>query len=327
MNILIVHNTAGVMNPVAEWMSERDHNVYILVSQDIFSFSDSSNVLLAPRRELYEKIIEFIFEKDLDVIHINTNHQMLPFVRLFTQRTPIVFMYHGSEARTRNERGLSHRLEVNWSDRILVSTQDLRAFGDWFDRPIPDYFRYTGGRVKGTALMIYAAFFSKYGKDQRELARKVCAILSLDLTIRERRNENPIPNVEMPKLYSQYEYFLDFKGLDTKETFALSKSALEAMLCGCKVLQDKDPFTVLAPEEHLKGEELLQKYSDLYASLEKASYLKVIPRFVKAIARVLMTPKNDPYGTVYRRPTAFGFLKIGYYGLSLFKYLSRRLKT
>jgi hypothetical protein len=327
MKLLVAQNTAGALTPVVDWLVDKGHSAKILVSQDIFALSSySPNAQIFPRRLLYEKLIEHMFENSPDIIHINTAHILIPFVRLFTQRTPIVFMYHGSEARTRGNLGLSHRKEVLWADRIIVSTQDLIDFGDWFDRPIPSYFRYTGGRVKGSALMIYAEFFGKYGKDQRELARKVCDTLGLNLTIREKRNENPIPNNEMPKLYSQYEYYLDFKGLDTKETFALSKCALESMLCGCKVLQDSDPYCPVDSKEHLKGEELFVQYEAMYDSLEKSSYLFIIPRFIKAIGRIVMSPKSDPYGAVYRRPTLFGFVRLGYFALSFFKYVIRSLK-
>lgn len=328
MNVLIIRNTAGVLTPVADWLVSQGHKAVIFENVDPFGLSTySPNVRFKERRSIYDGLLRYIFESRPDVIHINSSHQFIPFVRLFTQRTPIVFMYHGSEARTRSKAGRSHRLEVSWSKKILVSTPDIREFGEWYDRPIPSFFRYTGGRVKGSALMIYAEFFAEYGKDQRELAREVCSNLGLDLTIRQRRNENPIPHSEMPKLYSQYEYFLDFKGHDSDKTFALSKSALEAMACGCKVLQDRDPYTVLLSEDYLQGEELLQRYSDLYEGLRKESYAKVIPRFIRAAGRVLMMPKNDSYTSRYWRPTAYGFVKLGFYVLCFFKCVLRSLQT
>lgn len=326
MNILFVHNTAGALTPVADWLVDNGHKAVIFLNSDLFGLSSySPNAHVTQSRAIYETLIEYVFYNNPDVIHISTAHSYVSFIRLFTQRIPIVFMYHGSEARTRAKVGLSPRLEISWSDKILVSTRDLSAFGEWYDRPVPSFFRYTGGRVKGSALMIYADFFAEYGKDHRELAREVCSNLGLDLTIRQRRNENPIPHIDMPKLYSQYEYFLDFKGHDSDKTFALSKSALEAMSCGCKVLQDRDPYTILLPEEYLQGEELLRRYSDLYASLSKESYAKVIPRFIKAAGRVLMTPKNDSYISTYWRPTAYGFVKLGFYALCIFRCAIRSL--
>lgn len=323
---MIIRNTAGVLTPVADWLVSKGHKAVIFDNTDLFGLSSySPNTRIRQSRSIYETLIEYIFYNNPDVIHINSTHGFIPFVRLFTQRTPVVFMYHGSEARTRAKLGLSHRQEVSWSKRILVSTPDISDFGEWFDRPIPPFFRYEGGRVKGSALMIYAEFFAEYGKDQRELAREVCSNLGFDLTIREKRNQNYIPHIEMPKLYSQYEYFLDFKGHDTDETFALSKSALEAMRCGCKVLQDKNPYTLLISEDHLQGEELLQQYLELYAGLEKDSYLKVIPRFIKAAGRVLMTPRGDSYTAIYWRPTAYGFVKLGFYAFCLFRCMIRSL--
>ena len=327
MNIMFVHNTAGALTPVADWLVDNGHKAVIFLGIDLFELSTySPNARMKGTRALYEMVIEYIINTGPDVIHINSGHAFIPFIRLFTQRIPIVFMYHGSDARTRTKLGLAPRRVISWADKVLVSTPDLGDYGEWYDRPVPSFFRYTGGRVKGSALMIYAEFFAEYGKDKRKLAREVCSKLGLDLTIRQRRNENPIPHSEMPKLYSQYEYFLDFKGHDSDKTFALSKSALEAMSCGCIVLQDKDPYIPIIPADYLKGEELLQRYVDLYAGLRKESYAKVIPRFIKAVGQILMSPKTDSYTSTYWRPTLYGFVKLGFYTLCAFKCAIRRRK-
>jgi hypothetical protein len=327
ISILVLRNTAGAITPVADWLVENGHQAVIVepAKIDIFALTSySKNAIMTHGRNFYMKALDCLLDRRPDVIHVNTSHLIVSFVRFFAPRTPLVLMYHGSEIRERMKVGLGHRQEVCLVDKTIVSTRDLRAFGEWFDRPIPRYFKYQGGRKKRTALMVYADFFADAGKDQRKMARRVCEELGLELTIREKRNIHPLPNSEMPALYSKYEYFLDFKGFDTPKTFALSKSALEAMRCGCKVLHDSNPYTPINPDECLAGEELYQKYLKMYQSLKPVPYRQVVPRLIRNIGIILMTPNIAGYNGQSTRPTPNGMKRVLFYLLIMATFILRR---
>lgn len=325
----MINNTAGALTPVVDWLNNEIGSEATIIQQshnDIFALTSCSPyAIMTEGREIYSATIREIIERQPSVIHINSTIGFIPLVRLFAPRTPLVYMYHGSEIRERLKAGLGEMLDISLADKVIVSTQDLRRFGEWFDRPIPSHFVYRGGRKKGTALMMYAEFFGDYDRDKRDLARLVCEELGLDLTIRESRNAQPIPNMEMPLLYSQYEYYLDFKGFDTRDTFAVSKSGLEAMLCGCKVLHDSSPLTVLDPREHLSGRSLYEKYRLMYQGLKPASYPTGIKRCIEAVVRIIMTARIGGYLAKTNRPTVFGLMRLGLYSLLFLKTLARKI--
>jgi len=91
----------------------------------------------------------------------------------------------------------------------------------------------------------------------------------------------------MPSILSGHEYYLDWK--DQKgELEALSKTALEALACGCKVIHDSDldkeinasEMFWVTPEDYFAlYQELLQERSDLKAVLR-------IPRLCWHLARL-----------------------------------------
>jgi hypothetical protein len=156
-----------------------------------------------------------------------------------------------------------------------VTTPDLQQYGTWIDRVVDDYFHYRGGRNPDTALMYYSPH---YYVDSRKAAYKWCAERGITLTLIDRSDPNyePIPNKEMPFVYSAHEYYLDWKG-QKDEIEALSRAALEAMACGCKVVHDQDTEKIITPENYRLGQS--QDYIDLYETLSKASYWKAIKRY------------------------------------------------
>jgi hypothetical protein len=175
--------------------------------------------------------------------------------RLFCPTTPIVFQYHGGRVRYRKK---AHE-ETTLADKVIVSTPDLSDFGEWFDRPVDKMFRYRGNRKLGTALMFYATYFMK---DLRNEAEEWCKERGLDLTIVERGKDEGIPYLQMPTFLSQFEYFLDFKGYGDPK--AISRLAIEAYACGCKIVSDTDPSREIIVYNLPKPE----IYVDLYKSLE-----------------------------------------------------------
>ena len=134
-------------------------------------------------------------------------------------------------------------------------------------------FSYKGGRVPNTALAFYA---SNYIHDTRPMMQEWCESRDIELTMIDRSNpENHIPHTSMPELFSSFEYYLDFKG-HGKEQYALSRSAMEAMTCGCKVVHDSDTTKEVDPKsiKPIKPAD----YLGLYKMMKKPSRWKAIKR-------------------------------------------------
>ena len=220
--------------------------------------------------DFYKEVINQVKTFKPDIVHVSSAVKALVVARLHAPRIPMVLTYHGTDVRGRKK----VHAEAKLADVIAVSSPDLAKYGKWFDRPICSIFHYRGGRQEGTALML---FQSNFVADTREHARQWCAMRGIKLTILDRSKSNyiTVPYIEMPDLYSKFEYYLDFKG-NTGENFALSKAAMEAFACGCKVFHESGPITHIkfaSPDE----------YYQLYLTLKRASLFVAIKR----LARVL----------------------------------------
>jgi len=285
LRVLIVRNPAGSTTPVAEWLEANGHSARIIETQanDPYNMTGRSHTarITKTHRALYYALYEEIKNFKPTHIHVNASHHALAMSRLFAPLTPILFHYHGSELRNRCIfAGLPEYWEIPLAEKRIVSTPDLADYGECYDRIIPTMFTYRGGRKKGTALLMYAEFFPK---DTRPYAKQVAKALGLELTIINRSSPDfiPIHYEEMPELYSKFEFYFDFKACH-----ALSKSSLEAMNCGCRVLHDDFDYTDELTLDDLRGLSCVntcEDYVDLYNSLPRPSILKAICRFPRLV--------------------------------------------
>lgn len=205
-------------------------------------------------------------------IHVNQSLKSLVLARFLSPRTPIVFQYHGAEVR---HRAAVHR-EAQLADKVIVSTPDLQQYGEWYDRPVHSMFHYRGGRRRNTAVMFYAPF---YMRDLRAEAKQWSKARGIRLDIIERERGQGVLYAEMPAFLSKYEYYLDFKGYGHPR--AISRLAIEALACGCKVVSDTDPDRIVDEYDFVRPE----RYYNLYRSLSRP---KASPkRFFVALSGIL----------------------------------------
>ena len=259
LRVLFLWNTAGALVPVADWLLENGHAARIIMNRNFDIFGQTSN---SPAAKMVSSSKEYWFEVTRQLllyhpthIHVNASLPSLVLARLLCPDTPIVFQYHGGKIRYRD----SAHEETALADKVIVSTPDLSDYGEWFDRPVDKMFYDRGIRKVGTALMFYATYFMK---DLRTEAKEWCENRGVDLTIVERGKHEDIPYLQMPAFLSQYEYFLDFKGYGDPK--AISRLAIEAYACGCKIVSDTDPSREITDYELPKPE----IYVDLYNSLD-----------------------------------------------------------
>ncbi len=263
LRVLILWNTGGSLAEVCDWLNKNGHESIIIMRSGYDKYGHTSrvsgSVMVDSAKDFYKACRKYLKEWNPTHIHVSTVIRALVLARQYQKRTPIVFEYHGGEIRSRKK----PHPEVSLADIIAVSTHDLLKYGDiWLDRPIPIWFEYKGGRVPGTAVMTY---HPNYHKDQREMAKKWCKERSLELTIIDRSVDPPIPYKEMPEFLSRYEYYLEFKGFPL---VSLSKNAIEAIACGCKVVADAKPNEIIGDYKIVTSVD----YYNLYRSMRKPKF-------------------------------------------------------
>ncbi|MFW9975136.1 MAG: hypothetical protein ACFFDQ_07730 [Candidatus Thorarchaeota archaeon] len=285
MRVLYLWNPAGALTPVADWLVENGHEARIIMSTkfDLFGNTSISPAarMVNSSQEYYQVIIQELLRFHPSIIHVNAHLQSLVLARVLHPMTPIVFQYHGSEVRYRKA---VHR-EILLADRVLVSTPDLKQYGEWYDRPVDSRFYDRGGRVKDTAVMFHTSFFME---DLQAEAKQWCESRGIKLTILQRDKGEGVPYEEMPKYLSKFEYFLDFKGYGDPEAY--SRLAIEALACGTKVVSDNDPSKILETYPFPKPE----RYYYLYKEIRRPTLS--LKRQVVALHGLLRWAR----GTLYR---------------------------
>jgi hypothetical protein len=285
MKVLYLWNTAGVFTPVAEWLLDNGHQAKIVMRYmyDLYRQTQDSRAahMVNTGRDFYLTGLRQIRRFKPDIIHINSSVKMLILARAIAWRTPIVFTYHGSDAR--NPTGKPHKEVTQLADYISVTTPDLESYGNYIERPVHPMFHDRGGRRPRTALMFYKSHFYV---DNREKAKEWAKDKDIELTILDELHPDfPIPHEEMPGVLSKYEYFIDWKG-QKDELFALSKTAIEALACGCKVVHDSNVNHEIQPSD---WEDCgATPYIRLYMWLERASRWKTFKRLFHTAKAVIL---------------------------------------
>jgi hypothetical protein len=285
MKVLLLWNMGGAFTPVAQRLAENENDDVLVIKTRDFdgyghvSMLNDNAMLSSSPKQYYKDIIKSIRKFKPDVIHVAGSIKSLVLSRCLTLRTPIFFTYHGDEIRGRK----SAHGETKLADQIAVTTQDLKQYGQVINRPIGlHFYDRKVGRNNLKALMFYNDYWFQ---DTRPLAQKWCKERGMELTIIDlRQPEQRIPYDKMPEVYSEYTYFLDFKG-HGKEKFALSKAALEASACGCIIVHDSDLNRYYLPDEI--NPPIADDWIDMYLDLKKASVWKGIKRVPRILLGVL----------------------------------------
>jgi hypothetical protein len=171
-------------------------------------------------KRLYLVIMKNILTFRPNLILVRSRYELLPIIRFFAPRTPIVLQLHGSEIRGKSKLPK----KAGHATKIIVSTKDLSKWGEYYGTPISPAFAppEPGVRQKGTALFLR----TKYGaRDCLEDATRFCEEHGLDMTVIDRTKGEYIPHTEMPVLMQKFEWYLDLKGLTSGDV--LSKTAIE----------------------------------------------------------------------------------------------------
>lgn len=258
MRILHVWNTAGVASTIAKFM-DRIHGTSSTVMYrrvfDKFGYTVYGELLDCGAKEFVIRAL--LRSLRFDIVHIHSLDNLVPLFRLLNPRKPIVLHYHGSEIR--GKWAFKKRFWNVPNVTVLVSTPDLLVGAPdhaiYLPNPVDtDIFHPNQGVVrKPRSALAFRCFIDE--AKVRMYAEKH----GLELTVLERN----YPFLDMPRLLSSYEYFID-----KTELSSLSKTALEALACGTKVIRWDGEVVTQLPEEH-RPENVVKKLYEIYSRLMK----------------------------------------------------------
>jgi glycosyltransferase involved in cell wall biosynthesis len=196
-----------------------------------------------------------LLAKKFDILHIHSLDKLVPILKLLYPKKPIVLHYHGSEIRKK----WSLRVKY-WSkaDAILYSTpdlleQDTPKRANYLPNPVDTDLFYEQPNVyrKPKTAIVFQYLVEK------DKVEKYAQALGVSLVFLERR----IPHSMMPETLNRYEYYVDRTQIPS-----LSKTALEALACGLKVVRWDGVVLQGLPEEH-KPENVVRTLVSVYDSI------------------------------------------------------------
>ena len=257
MKVLHIWNTAGVASTIAQYMDKTfGTQSWVIMRKRFDKFG------LTTHGECWDCGVKVFTLKALrmagryDLLHIHSFDKILPLLRITYRKKPIVLHYHGDDIR---DRWSQRKRYWSKSDTILVSTPDLLDGAPemvvYLPNPVDtEHFKPSSQREIGASL-----YFDKH--DPREnisWPKKVAKCYNLELHICERN----IPYLELPGFLGKFDYYIDRNYIPS-----LSKTALEALACGLKVVNWKEEIVEGLPEENDPAR-VIEKLWNIYESIQ-----------------------------------------------------------
>lgn len=260
MKVLHIFNWAGVPSLLIKGLRQKGHEADLIVRQESRYNFPYEKVVNLSARDFFFHILKL--SQKYDLLHIHGLNYLKQFnidvFALKTIRVKFVLHLHGTRLRLNHDR-LIVKLALKLSDALLVSTPDLLSYctsAIWLPNPVDPIFKpFENLQRRGKALY----FRHWYEPEKENLVKKMCREMGLELTIPDK----PIPYSMMPHFLNQFEVFFDRFTIPS-----LSKSALEALARGCKVISWKGPVT--NPEEIIKNHSLIvvtEKLLEIYKKI------------------------------------------------------------
>lgn len=253
MKVLHVCNIAGVASVIAKWM-DKLYNTESHVIQ--------RNALDKYGLTLYGELVNhnpwrfalscLLRAREYDIVHIHGFEKMLRWMCTF-YRLPVIIHYHGTRIR---RRWSEKRRYWKYATRILYSTKDVE--GDDF----PDNALHIPNPVDTDLFHPFpecdkqpnSALSMAKDLDVRK-AQVYAKHYGLNLAIQDLC----VPHIKMPELLNRYEYYIDSKTTGD----STSKTGLEALACGLKVIDYHRELIEKFPEQH-KPESVVAQLYELY---------------------------------------------------------------
>jgi glycosyltransferase involved in cell wall biosynthesis len=244
-----------------------------------------------------------------DVIHIHSRGDMIPTIRKrFGDTKVIVLHYHGTDIRGLKKYNLPHRSVVSdlailaiynvrrlrnkgiksqaqkMADLTIVSTPDLleiaHANSMYIPNPIDtDHFgpasetlgseTKTSNNIESTRDVENALTFNTETTDLAKVVKHFeDSKLPFKLEVHDRARD-PVKYEDMPALLRRYKIYVDIRYVNGILLKNLSKTALEALACGLKVIDYQANIRTGLPSEH-NPVNITSKLVDIYHNLQES---------------------------------------------------------
>ncbi len=263
MRVLHVLNTAGVASVLAKYQAKiLGWKTWVIARKRYDPFGLTIYGEAVGDSKYWFALRVMVLARKYSLIHVHDFDRIVPVLKKLYSKKPVVLHYHGTKIR-----GQWNRRRKYWSkaDALIVATPDLlqgapdhavylpNPVDTELFRPLPHI-----DKEAGTALFIY----DNTPKFQASLkwAQQVAERLKLRLVVHHRAL-NPIPYPKLPEFRNRFEYFIDHSWVP-----ALSKTALEALACGLKVIKWNGEIIENLPPEH-KPEFVVRQVKKIYESL------------------------------------------------------------
>jgi hypothetical protein len=276
--VLHIWDQAGVAFILAKFqqMNGNESKVIRVKNADKYGIDEfyKEYGLFVTTEELVYKSIEEA--RRADVIHIHSLPEMVINIRnTYGESKVIILHYHGTDIRGfsgDNSRVFSlrnilkpknivgkirkRRLHIKaqrLADRVIVSTPDLiRLVKGSIFLPNPiDTDHFNKKMIKERSVDVYEGVLVNSEVTNVELAMNYCKHKKINLNVNiYDRTKNPIYYKDVPNFLKKYDVYIDLRFVDRKLLKNLSKTALEALACGLRVLNYNLEFVDNLPSEH-----------------------------------------------------------------------------
>jgi hypothetical protein len=297
--VLHIWDQAGVAYVIAKFqqINNNESRVIRVKNADKYGIDEfyKEYGIFVTSEELVCKSIEEA--KRADIIHIHSLPEMVINIRkTYGKSKTIILHYHGTDIRgfskettkkydSRNilrpknliKRILRKRLHIKAqrsADRVIVSTPDLIHLvkGSIFlPNPIDtDHFK---RELNVNVPIDKGAVFINSEVTNLELAMDYCKDKGINLKIDiYDRTKDPINYKDIPNFLKKYDVYIDLRFVNRKLLRNLSKTALEALACGLRVLNYNLEYVSSLPAEHCP-EKVATRLSSIYSQRRKKSEL------------------------------------------------------
>lgn len=265
MKILHICNTAGVGSVIAKYTDKLFGTESMVANRRALD-----PVGLTTYGQLWDNGAKtFAFKcllnaRKFDIVHVHYFDKIIQYLKFLYPKKPLVMHYHGDDIR--GKWGLKRKY-WNKADVILYSTLDLvdddtPRTAIYVPNPIDTEIFHTC-KVKPKPKTAFHMFYNA-----NDLAEQYAEKLGLELTIHDWRKQGKIPHLKLPSVLCQYEYYVDARRSlhQILLKVPLSKTALEALACGLKVITwDGKIITELPKENHPVS--VAKQVFDIYMSV------------------------------------------------------------
>ena len=259
MKILHIYNIAGVASTLAKIMDKKYNTKSHVMTTNI---ADKYN--LTTYGTIYnDSLIKFklrtiLYSIKYDIIHCHSTEGIGKMIKKLLPHKKIIIHFHGTDIR--NKWKVKEKY-FNKVDKVLISTTDLlknipkNLDVTWLPTPIDNNDFYNKNQVRKIQ-----ALTMSYNADRFAIKKAMEYNLKLVIIKKPMQYEN------MNNILNNTEYYIDIKRKNGQFIRIISKTALEALSCGCKVIKKNGLIIKKMPKVHEANkvvDQLYKIYKDL----------------------------------------------------------------